>query len=173
MHILEADIITIISKVGDPSRGRPEGSLFNSSYTKVLGRALLLSLDCSTLLLIRTLWFWVLGKEVSSTIFKVYGMRRPGIEPRSPGPLANTLPTRPIRIIKDINVMSLIHRIHFLLNIFQMTFCACIHNKSLSYKWIESILKHLVLTGCFRKIGIISFSNLRYHLICKYLTLGR
>ena len=26
---------------------------------------------------------------VSSTIFKVFGMTRPGIEPRSPGPLAN------------------------------------------------------------------------------------
>ena len=28
---------------------------------------------------------------VSSSIFKVFGMTRPGIEPRSPGPLANTL----------------------------------------------------------------------------------
>ena len=44
------------------------------------GRALLFSLDCSTLSL----------KEVSSTIFKVFGMTQPGIEPRSPGPLANT-----------------------------------------------------------------------------------
>ena len=34
-------------------------------------------------------------KEVSSTIFKVFGMTRPGMEPRSPGPLANTLPTSP------------------------------------------------------------------------------
>ena len=33
----------------------------------------------------------MLSKEVSSTIFKVFGMTRPGIEPRSPGPLANTL----------------------------------------------------------------------------------
>ena len=31
------------------------------------------------------------SKEASSTIFKVFGMTRPGIEPRSPGPLANTL----------------------------------------------------------------------------------
>ena len=30
------------------SQGRPEGSLFNSYYTEVLGRVLLLSLDCST-----------------------------------------------------------------------------------------------------------------------------
>ena len=38
----------------------------------------------------------MLGKEVSSTIFKFFGMTRPGIEPRSPGLLANTLPTRPM-----------------------------------------------------------------------------
>ena len=33
----------------------------------------------------------MLSKVVSSTIFKVFGMTRPGIEPRSPGPLANDL----------------------------------------------------------------------------------
>ena len=44
-----------VSKVGDRIRGWPEGSLFNSFYTKMLGRALLLSLDCSTLPLIHTL----------------------------------------------------------------------------------------------------------------------
>ena len=38
----------------------------------------------------------LLSKEVLRTIFKVFGMTRPGIEPRSPGPLANTLPTRPM-----------------------------------------------------------------------------
>ena len=64
-------------------RGRPEGSLFNSYHTAVLGRALLLSLDCSTLPLIRTLYCWELSKEVSSTILKVFGMTRPGIELRS------------------------------------------------------------------------------------------
>ena len=57
-----------ISKVADHSRGWPEGSFFNSYYTKVLGRVLLLSPDCSTLPLIHTLWRWVLSKEVSSTI---------------------------------------------------------------------------------------------------------
>ena len=87
-------VIIYISKVGDCSWGRPEGSLFNSYYTEVYGRALLLSLNCSTLLLISTLYCWVLSKEVSSTIFKVFGMMRPGIEPRSPRPLANSLPTR-------------------------------------------------------------------------------
>ena len=86
-------IYIYIHKVGDYSWGQPEGSLFNSYCTEVLGRARLLSLDCSTLPLIRTLYCWVLSKEVLSTIFKVFGMTRPGIETRSLGPLANTLPT--------------------------------------------------------------------------------
>ena len=34
------------SKVGDRSRGLLESSLFNSYYTEVLGRVILLSLDC-------------------------------------------------------------------------------------------------------------------------------
>ena len=38
----------------------------------------------------------MLSNEVSITILKVFGMTRPGIEPRSPGPLAHTLPTRPM-----------------------------------------------------------------------------
>ena len=46
-------------------------------------------LDCSTLPLIRTL-----SKEASSTIFLVFGMTPPGIEPWSPGPLANTRTAR-------------------------------------------------------------------------------
>ena len=54
------------SKVGDCSRGRPEGALFNSS----------------TLPSIHTLYCWMLCKEVSSTIFKVFVMTQPGIEPR-------------------------------------------------------------------------------------------
>ena len=53
-------------------------------------------MDCSTLPLIRTLYYWVLSKEVSSTIFKVLGMTQTGIEPRSPRPLANTQPTSPM-----------------------------------------------------------------------------
>ena len=36
-------------KLSTFSRGRLEGSLFNSYYTEVVGRALLLSQDCSTL----------------------------------------------------------------------------------------------------------------------------
>ena len=38
----------------------------------------------------------MLSKEASSTIFWVFGITRPGIEPRSPGPLANTLTIMPM-----------------------------------------------------------------------------
>ena len=100
--ISKGTLHTLISKVGDHSRGWPEGSFFDSYYTGVLGRALFLSLDCSTLPTIRTSQCWVLSKEVSSTIFKVFGMTRPGIEPRSPSPLANTLPTRPMSRCKQL-----------------------------------------------------------------------
>ena len=34
----------------------------------------------------------MLSKEVSSTVLKVFGMTQPGIEPRSPEPLANKDP---------------------------------------------------------------------------------
>ena len=96
MYNLYKYIYIYIYKVGNRSQGKPEGFLFNSYYTEVLGRIQLLSLDCSTLPSIRTLYCWVLSKEVSSIIFKVFGITQPGIEPRSPGPLGNTLPTRPI-----------------------------------------------------------------------------
>ena len=86
-----------IQVVDDRSRGRPEGSHFNSYYTEVyVGGTQLFSLNCSTLPLIRTLYCWVLSKEVLSTIFKVFGMTWPGIELRFPGSLANTLPTRTV-----------------------------------------------------------------------------
>ena len=58
---------------------------------------------CYSFPLIATLypWYipyicWVLSMEVSSTIFKVFGMTRTEIEPRPLGPLANTLTTGPI-----------------------------------------------------------------------------
>ena len=73
-----------VSKVGDCCRGRPKGSLFNSFCTEMLGRALPLSLDCSTLPSIRTLYCWVLSKEVSSNIFIVFGMTRQGLNPSLP-----------------------------------------------------------------------------------------
>ena len=93
-HIRMTQSIKTTSKIGDRNRGRAEGSVFNSYYTYMSRRALLLSLDCSTLSWICTLYCRVLSKEISSTIFKVFGMTRPGIEPQSPGLLMNTQPTR-------------------------------------------------------------------------------
>ena len=61
----------------------------------------------STIPLIRTLYCGVLSKEVSSTIFKVFSMTQAGIEPRSPGPLSNTLPTRSIILSKHLQVTIL------------------------------------------------------------------
>ena len=52
----------------------------------------------------------MLSKEVLSTIFQVFGMTRPGIEPWSPGPLANTLPTRPI--VDEFN-LQLYYNVYF------------------------------------------------------------
>ena len=65
--LLYLSLMKLSSKVGDHSCGRPKGSLFNRYYTEMYGRVLLLSLDCSTLLLICTLEYWVLTKEVSRT----------------------------------------------------------------------------------------------------------
>ena len=73
-----------VSKVGDCSREWPEGSLFNCYYTEVQGRVLLLTLDCSTLPSICTLYCWVLSKEVSSTILKSLVCRDMGLNPGLP-----------------------------------------------------------------------------------------
>ena len=48
----------------------------------------------------------MLSKEASSTIFWVFGMTQPGIEPRFPGPLANSLTVMPISSTNDILVFN-------------------------------------------------------------------
>ena len=58
-----------VSKVGNLSRGWPESSLFDSYYTEVWERVLLLYLDCSNLPLICILCS-VLSKAASNTIFE-------------------------------------------------------------------------------------------------------
>ena len=86
----------LVSKVGDHSRGWPEGSLFDSLLHQGVGEGatpfpglLHFTLD-PYLIMLRV------KKEASSTIFWVFGMTRPGIEPRSTGRLANTLTARPM-----------------------------------------------------------------------------
>ena len=58
--------------------GHPKAPFSIATTSRCMGRALLLSLDCSTLPLICTLC-WVLSKFASSNIFWVFGMTRPGI----------------------------------------------------------------------------------------------
>ena len=65
-----SNFITWVSKVGEFSWGWPEDSLFDSYYTKVLGRVLFFSLDYSTLPLIPTSYCWVLrGYQVPFFFF--------------------------------------------------------------------------------------------------------
>ena len=52
----------------------------------------------------------MLSKDVSSTILKVSGMIRPGIEPRSPGSLANTLPTGIISWTKTLTSKMIFYK---------------------------------------------------------------
>ena len=55
----------------------------------------------------------MLSKVVSSSIFKVFGMTRPGIEPRSPGALANTLTAGPM---SRFNFKYNYHYLYFIYN---------------------------------------------------------
>ena len=54
-----------------------------SRATRRLPFQYLLHQVCYILPLIHTLYCWVLSKKVSSTIFNVFGMTRPGIEPNN------------------------------------------------------------------------------------------
>ena len=67
-------------KLATKVEGDPNAPFFNNYYTAMLGTALFLSPDCSTLPLTRTLRCWVLSKEVPSTIFQFFGMSPPGNE---------------------------------------------------------------------------------------------
>ena len=83
------------SKVCNRSQGQPEGSLFNSYYTKckeghyTFPGLLHFSPD---------LYLIMLSVKQSGIkyFFWVFGITQPRIEPRSPGPLANTLLIRPM-----------------------------------------------------------------------------
>ena len=81
--------IYILSKFGDCSRRQPEGSHFNSYYTKVYEKALLL--DCSTLPLIRTCVLSVKQRGIEYHFLSLW-YDSTWDWTRSPGPLANTLP---------------------------------------------------------------------------------
>ena len=75
-------LLSIVSKLADSNRGRPEGSLFISYYTKVEGKTLLLSLDGSIYL-----WFVPYNADCWGIkyYFWVFGMIWPGYNPSLPG----------------------------------------------------------------------------------------
>ena len=89
-------------------KGDPKALFLIATTPRCRGRALFPSLDCSILHLIHTLYCWVLSKVVSSTIFKVFGMMWPGIEPSSPRPWVNTLPTWPM--ILTLKILQTSHQ---------------------------------------------------------------
>ena len=96
----EFEICEVNIWFGDCSWGRPEDSLFNSYYTTFPG---LFHFTFDMYLILPSV-----NKEASSTIFKVFGMTRPGIEPSSSKPLANTLHTRPMsRLVSKIQITNL------------------------------------------------------------------
>ena len=83
-----------LSKVGDRSWERPENSFSIAATPRCWGGRYSFPWIAPLYP-----WYvpsiWVLSKEVSSTILKVFGMTRPGIEPRSPRQLSNSLPIWP------------------------------------------------------------------------------
>ena len=68
---------------------------FSIATTPMCKGALLLSMDCSTLPLIRTLMMLSVKQGGIKYHFLKVFMTRLGIEPQSPGPLVNTLATGP------------------------------------------------------------------------------
>ena len=93
--VIEIRLTCDKSKVGDRSRGGPEGSLFNSYYTKLYGEG---ATPFSGLLHFTFDVYLIMLSVKQGNIkyhFWVFVITRRGIEPWSPGPLANTLLIRP------------------------------------------------------------------------------
>ena len=84
----------------------------------------------------------MLSKDVSSTIFKVFGMMRPGIEPRSPGSLANTLPARPMSCYQyTMSLNTMIFSPHLLFLCFKPSILFVYYTYMLNQKFIFVIMQ--------------------------------
>ena len=84
----------------------------------------------------------MLSKVVSTSIFKVFGMTRPGIEPRSPGPLANTLTAGPMSSLPFKTIRELVHSCSQC-NRFSDTGVYCIYCKNCKLKYIGGTSRNL------------------------------
>ena len=68
-----------ISKLATIVEGDPKALFSIATTPRYRGGCYLFSLDYSTLLMICTLWYWVLIKEASSSIFEFFYMTQSGI----------------------------------------------------------------------------------------------
>ena len=102
-------LIGLVGRVfaNDPGDMGPiPGRVTPKTFKMVLGTSLLNTLkykvrskgrvDSISWIVPRTLCCWVLARRYKVPFFNAFGMTWPGIEPRSPGPLSNTLPTSPL-----------------------------------------------------------------------------
>ena len=91
----------------------------------------------------------MLSKEASSTIFWVFGMTRSGIEPRSPGLLANTLTARPCQ--------NLCYKYYFFTFFYQIVLKILFENfaetESCDFLIIRTVRRRVSLTGLWNNEG--------------------
>ena len=132
------------------------------------GRALLLSLDCSTLLLIHSLYCGVLSKEVPATIIEVFGMTRPGIEPRSPEPLGEHSTK-----LGNQNIIwrEITHTLFFVINIIAL-FCQCLFflSRTSFFFFFCFLLFFFFVLFCFLVGRSFSFLEYTLSILWKLLT---
>ena len=99
----------------------------------------------------------MIKKEVLSIIFWVFGMTRPGIEPQSPGLLANSLPTRLMLKNKRKKEIYLVRRKIYCRSVFRLKYFACIR---VSFIW-ACMLDMIFITGWNDKIVALKKTTLQ------------
>ena len=107
-----------------------------------------------------TNFIMLLSKEASSTIFRVFGMTRPGIEPWSPGSMANILPTRPMgRYVRKLESLYSINNSNQKKTNFNINLL-----KSYSHKILSEININSIRYSLYKKYKInLFFSGFIFH----------
>ena len=89
------------------------------------------------------------SKPVSGTIFWVFGITKPEIEPWSPGPLVNTLLIRPISELLDITNKLISN---FFLNIYRLRVIKVTTGFSkIQTEWLSGLQNSRLLLFCLSK----------------------
>ena len=104
--------------------------------------------------------YWVLSKVASSTVFESLVWLRPGIEPRSRGPMANTLMfTTPIYYKYII--------ICFQSNTFWFKFSLVLHYYPSLYIWFSLLCRHILHGSSYYNFSVTTgFPSDRQHTFC-------